>query len=67
MHNGSLRTLREVVDFYDQGGIKNDNLSIHIKPLNLTEEEKDNLIEFMQSLTGENPLSAGKKQSLGIN
>ncbi len=67
MHNGSLRTLREVVDFYDHGGIKNDNLSIHIKPLNLTEEEKDNLIEFMRSLTGENPLSAGKNQSLGIN
>jgi len=67
MHNGSLRSLREVVDFYDQGGIKNDNLSIHIKPLNLTEEEKENLVEFMRSLTGENPLSAGKKQSLGIN
>jgi len=67
MHNGSLRSLREVVDFYDQGGIQNDNLSIHIKPLNLTEEEKEKLVEFMRSLTGENPLSAGKKQSLGIN
>ena len=67
MHNGNLRSLREVVDFYDQGGIKNDNLSIHIKPLNLTEEEKEKLVEFMRSLTGENPLSAGKKQSLGIN
>ena len=67
MHNGSLRSLREVVDFYNQGGIKNDNLSIHLKPLNLTEQEKENLIEFMRSLTGENPLSAGKNQTLGIN
>ncbi len=67
MHDGSLRSLREVVDFYDQGGIVNDNLSIHIKPLNLTEEEKENLVEFMRSLTGKNPLSAGKKQTLGIN
>lgn len=67
MHDGSLRSLREVVDFYDEGGIKNKNLSIHIKPLNLTEEEKENLVEFMRSLTGENPLSAGEKQSLGIN
>ena len=67
MHNGSLRSLREVVDFYDQGGIKNVNLSIHIKPLNLTEEEKENLVEFMRSLIGENPLSAGKNQTLGIN
>lgn len=67
MHNGSLRSLREVVDFYDKGGIQNENLSIHIKPLNLTEEEKDNLVEFLRSLTGKNPLSAGKNQSLGLN
>jgi cytochrome c peroxidase len=67
MHNGTLRSLREVIDFYDKGGIVNDNLSIHIKPLNLTEEEKGNLIDFLRSLTGENPLAAGKNQSLGIN
>lgn len=67
MHNGSLRSLREVVDFYNDGGIKNKNLSILIKPLNLSEEEKENLVEFMRSLSGKNPLSAGKNQSLGIN
>lgn len=64
MHNGSLRSLREVVDFYDKGGIENENLSVHIKPLNLTEEEKENLVEFLRSLTGENPLSVGKNQPL---
>jgi cytochrome c peroxidase len=66
MHDGSLRSLREVVDFYNEGGIKNRNLSNHIKPLNLSEEEKENLVDFLRSLSGENPLSAGKKQSLGI-
>lgn len=67
MHDGSLRSLKEVVDFYNDGGIKNKNLSVHIKSLNLSEEEKENLVEFLRSLSGENPLSAGGEQSLGIN
>ena len=67
MHNGSLRSLREVVDFYNQGGIANENLSVHIKPLHLSEDEKENLIEFLRSLSGKNPLSAGENQNLGIN
>jgi len=67
MHDGSLRTLREVIDFYDNGGINNPNLSEHIKQLKLTEEEKVNLVEFLRSLSGENPLAAGEKQSTGIN
>lgn len=67
MHDGSLRTLREVIEFYDRGGINNANLSEHIKPLNLTEEEKNDLVEFLRSLSGENPLAAGEDQSMGIN
>ncbi len=67
MHDGSLRTLREVVDFYDKGGINNPNLSEHIKPLSLTDEEKLNLVEFLKNLSGENPLAAGENQSMGIN
>lgn len=53
MHDGSLATLREVVDFYDQGGIANPQLDPVIKPLNLTEQEKKDLVEFMESLNGE--------------
>ena len=53
MHDGSLTTLREVVDFYDQGGIPNPRLDPVIKPLNLTEQEKKDLVEFMESLNGE--------------
>jgi cytochrome c peroxidase len=53
MHDGSLKTLREVIDFYDKGGIPNPHLSTDMKPLQLTEQEKTDLIAFLQSLTGE--------------
>ncbi len=53
MHNGRFGTLAEVVDFYNQGGIKNPYLDPVIKPLNLTDQEKEDLVEFLQSLSGE--------------
>ena len=54
MHNGSLRSLKDVVAFYNQGGIANDNLDNLIKPLNLNAEESDALVAFLQALTGDN-------------
>jgi cytochrome c peroxidase len=51
MHDGSERTLEDVVEFYDRGGDPNPFLSGEIRPLNLTEEEKKALVEFMKSLT----------------
>ena len=54
MHNGQFYTLREVIDFYDRGGIPNELLSPFIRPLNLTESEKVNLEAFLNSLTGSN-------------
>jgi cytochrome c peroxidase len=53
MHDGSLKTLEEVVDFYDKGGIKNKNLDENIKPLHLTDQQKSDLVAFMKSLSGE--------------
>ncbi|OYW11845.1 MAG: hypothetical protein B7X34_02565 [Acidobacteriia bacterium 12-62-4] len=53
MHDGSLATLEEVVDYYDKGGVKNKNLDERLKPLNLTAQEKKDLVEFMKSLSGE--------------
>src|SRR3954447_14081737 len=53
MHDGSLKTLDEVVEFYDKGGIKNKNLDENIKPLHLTAQEKSDLVEFLKSLSGE--------------
>ncbi|WP_031434531.1 cytochrome c peroxidase [Methylomarinum vadi] len=54
MHNGSLSTLEEVVRFYNQGGIANENLDPSIKPLHLTENDIGDLVAFLQSLTGSN-------------
>lgn len=54
MHNGTMQTLREVIEFYNHGGIPNELLSPLIKPLNLTNVEVDNLIAFLESLTGGN-------------
>ncbi|MCX7085554.1 MAG: SCO family protein [Methylococcales bacterium] len=54
MHNGSLVTLEDVVSFYNQGGIANENLSPLIKPLNLSEVECADLVFFLKALTGSN-------------
>ena len=54
MHNGQFDTLREVIDFYDRGGVPNELLSPLIRPLGLTEREKLDLEAFLHSLTGSN-------------
>ena len=53
MHDGSLKTLRDVVDFYSRGGQGHPNTDPTIRPLNLTEREKQDLIAFLGSLTDE--------------
>ncbi len=53
MHDGSVATLREVVEFYSRGGEKNPWLDPKIKPLDLTDAEIDALVAFMQALEGE--------------
>jgi cytochrome c peroxidase len=52
MHDGSLQTLEEVVDYYSRGGNANPYLDEDIRPLNLTGEEKSALVEFLRSLSG---------------
>ncbi len=53
MHDGSLRTLREVVEHYNKGGTKNAWLSEKIFPLGLTEQERQDVVRFMEeALTG---------------
>jgi cytochrome c peroxidase len=53
MHDGSLKTLEEVVEHYDKGGIKNPWLNQQMKPLNLTKQDKSDLVSFMKALSGE--------------
>jgi len=51
MHDGSEATLESVVELYDKGGVPNRHLDGGIRPLNLTEQEKKDLVEFMRTLT----------------
>ncbi len=53
MHDGSMITLRETVEIYDDGGHPNPYLDPKIEVLNLTEEEIDALVAFMEALDGE--------------
>ncbi|MBN8731741.1 MAG: c-type cytochrome [Acidobacteria bacterium] len=52
MHDGSLQTLEEVVDFYDEGGRENPERDAEMNELKLTMEEKRALVEFLKSLSG---------------
>ena len=51
MHDGSLKSLTDVVEFYDRGGNKNGNIADGITRLYLTPEEKHELVAFLGSLT----------------
>ncbi len=51
MHDGSMKTLEEVVEHYDKGGDKNRFIDTKIFPLHLTQQEKADLLEFMRALT----------------
>ena len=53
MHDGSEKTLEQVVEYYNKGGNKNPFLDADMKPLNLTDREKADVVEFMKALTGE--------------
>ena len=54
MHDGSLATLREVIEFYDRGGIDNPGKDPLLQPLHLSPEERQALEAFLQTLTGDN-------------
>lgn len=52
MHDGSEATLRDVIEFYDRGGRPNPWLSKEMRPLGLTDAEKQDLLAFLEALTG---------------
>lgn len=56
MHNGSIKTLLDVLKFYNEGGIKNPHLHEKMQPLQLSEKEISNLAEFLRSLTSDDVL-----------
>ncbi|MFG0332992.1 MAG: cytochrome-c peroxidase [Maioricimonas sp. JB049] len=55
MHDGSQQTLEEVVEWYAKGGHPNEWLSKDIKKLDLSAQDKEDLVAFMKALTGPFP------------
>ena len=56
LHNGSAPTLEFIVDFYDRGGnALRVSLATEIRPLHLTSAEKQDLLQFLQTLTARDP------------
>ena len=58
MHDGSVKTLREVVEFYNRGGVKRAGVVVEgrdplMRPLGLDEAEVGFLVEFLKALDGQ--------------
>jgi len=64
MHDGSEKTLEDVVAFYDRGGVTNAWLSSDVRPLGLTTTEQADLVEFLKALTGEIDPDVGRPPAL---
>lgn len=59
MHDGSLPTLRRVIDFYAGEGNSNPYLDKEITSIHLTGQDRADLVEFLKSLTGDVPPNIG--------
>lgn len=57
MHDGRFKTLEEVLDHYNSGGHFSENLDPLIMPLGLNEKQKDNIIQFLKTMTDTSYLS----------
>jgi len=53
MHDGSLETLWDVVEFFNKGGERNPFLDAEMKPLGLNASEVDDLVNFLGALTSD--------------
>lgn len=53
MHDGRFKTLEEVVKFYNQGGVKNPHQDNTIIPLELTDQEQQDVVALLKALNGE--------------
>ena len=62
-HDGSQETLWDVIDYYNKGdGVRNPYLDEDIQPLALTEQEIDDLVAFLASLTSAQYRELGAKE-----
>jgi cytochrome c peroxidase len=67
MHDGSVKSLREVIELYNRGGIANPDLDPKIQPLNLGAHEIDALVEFLEALQGEGYQDSVPKAFPGVH
>ncbi len=51
MHDGSLRTLEEVVEFYRRGGNANPRLDARMAPIDMSDRDARNLVRFLEALS----------------
>lgn len=58
MHNGTIKSLKEVVKFYNDGGGHDDPLATELKPLGLSKKEQKQLVAFLNALSS--PKQPGK-------
>ena len=63
MHDGSEKTLKEVIDFYAGKGNSNPNLDPEMQKIHLSDQDRKDLVEFLKSLTGTKPQHAGPPPS----
>lgn len=64
MHNGAFASLEEVVDHYNKGGtFIRKTTQLFIQPLNLSQEEKKDLIEFLHTLKNEGRQIASQSET----
>ena len=63
MHDGSIKTLREVIEFYNRGCEPNENLAPIIRPLGLNNQEINDLVAFLKTLEGRTLESKGEGAS----
>jgi cytochrome c peroxidase len=62
MHDGHMKTLKDVVDFYAGQGNSNPYLDKEMKSIRLSGQDRADLVEFLQSLTGDMPPNVGPPQ-----
>jgi cytochrome c peroxidase len=65
MHDGSLKSLDEVLDFYVRGGLPNLYIDPMIQPLTLSEQDRKDLLRFLESLGGETTTYRSAKAGSG--
>jgi cytochrome c peroxidase len=53
MHDGSLASLEDVIDYYNRGGRRNPHLDPRVRPLNLSSGERAALVAFLKALNGD--------------